>query len=75
MIPTPHPALGVVRENKVCICRLFEKDATHAKDNERRNMAAELKSLGAWKRAFEEGGLKDDGSKRKKPLSDASVLT
>ena len=59
MILTSHPALGVVRENKVCIRRLFEKDAEiHTKDDERCNMAAELKSLGAWKRALEEVGLR-----------------
>jgi hypothetical protein len=68
---------AVVRGNKVCIRRLFEKGAEiHAKDNEgrtARDMAAELKSLGAWKRALEEGGFTEDGSKRKKPLSDVSV--
>ncbi|KAH9052196.1 DHHC palmitoyltransferase-domain-containing protein [Lactarius vividus] len=36
-------------------------------------MAVELKSLGAWKRALEEGGFKEDGSKRKKPLSDRNT--
>ena len=67
---------AVVRGNKVCIRRLFEKGAEiHAKDNEgrtARDMAVELKSLGAWKRALEEGGFTEDGSKRKKPLSDVS---
>ena len=70
---------AVVRGNKVCIRQLFEKGAEiHAKDNEgrtARDMAVELKSLGAWKRAFEEGGFMEDGSKRKKPLSDVGVLT
>ena len=65
---------AVVRGNKVCILKLFEKCAEiHAKDNEgrtARDMAAELKSLGAWKRALEEGGFTEDGSKRKKPLSE-----
>ncbi len=65
---------AVVRGNKVCIRRLFEKGAEiHAKDNEgrtARDMAVELKSLGAWKRALEEGGFTEDGSKRKKPLSE-----
>lgn len=65
---------AVVRGNKVCILRLFEMGAEiHAKDNEgrtARDMASELKSLGAWKRALEEGGFTEDGSKRKKPLSE-----
>lgn len=67
---------AVVRGNKVCILRLFEMGAEiHAKDNEgrtARDMASELKSLGAWKRALEEGGFTEDGSKRKKPLSEVS---
>jgi hypothetical protein len=33
-------------------------------------MAVELKSLGAWKRALEEGGMNEHGVKRGKPLSD-----
>jgi palmitoyltransferase len=65
---------AVVRGNKVCILRLFEMGAEiHAKDNDgrtARDMASELKSLGAWKRALEEGGFTEDGSKRKKPLSE-----
>jgi palmitoyltransferase len=67
---------AVVRGNKVCILKLFEKGAEiHAKDNESRtarDMAVELKSLGAWKRALEEGGFTEDGAKRKKPLSEVS---
>ena len=69
---------AVVRGNKVCLLKLFEKDAEiHAKDNEgrtARDMAVELKSLGAWKRALEEGGFTEDGSRRKKPLSEVSIL-
>jgi palmitoyltransferase ZDHHC13/17 len=65
---------AVVRGNKVCILKLFEKGAEiHAKDNDgrtARDMAVELKSLGAWKRALEEGGFTEDGAKRKKPLSE-----
>ena len=68
---------AVVRGNKVCIRRLFEKGAEiHAKDNEGRtvrDMTAELKNLGAWKFALEKGGLTEDGSKRKKSLSDVGV--
>lgn len=68
---------AVVRGNKVCILKLFEKGAEiHAKDNEgrtARDMAVELKSLGAWKRALEEGGFTEDGSRRKKPLGEVGV--
>jgi palmitoyltransferase ZDHHC13/17 len=67
---------AVVRGNKVCIRRLLEKGAEmHAKDNEgrtARDMAVELKSLGPWKRALEEGGFTENGSKRKKPLGEVS---
>jgi palmitoyltransferase ZDHHC13/17 len=70
---------AVVRGNKVCILKLFEKGAEiHAKDNEgrtARDMAVELKSLGAWKRALEEGGFTEDGSRRKKPLGEVGVRT
>ena len=40
-----------------------------------RDIAVELKSLGAWKRALKEGGYTEDGSKRKKPLSDVRVCS
>jgi ankyrin repeat protein len=67
---------AVVRGNKICIFKLFEKGAEiHAKDNEgrtARDMAVELKSLGAWKRALEEGGFTEDGAKPKKPLSEVN---
>jgi ankyrin repeat protein len=70
---------AVVRGNKVCILKLFEKGAEiHAKDNEgrtARDMAVELKSLGAWKRALEEGGFTEDGSRRKKPLGEVGIFT
>ncbi|KAF6750426.1 hypothetical protein DFP72DRAFT_911142 [Ephemerocybe angulata] len=36
-------------------------------------MAVELKSLGAWKRALEEGGMNEHGVKRAKPLSDRNT--
>ncbi|CCM05821.1 uncharacterized protein FIBRA_08055 [Fibroporia radiculosa] len=65
---------AVVRGNRVCIRRLIESGADiNAKDGEgrtARDMAIELKSLGAWKRALEEGGMNEDGSKKRKPLSD-----
>ena len=67
---------AVVRGNRVCIRRLLEQGAEiNAKDNEgrtARDMAVELKSLGAWKRALEEGDFTEDGLKRKKPLSEVS---
>jgi ankyrin repeat protein len=67
---------AVVRGNRICIRRLLEHSAEiSAKDNEgrtARDMAVELKSLGAWKRALEESDFTEDGIKRKKPLSDVS---
>lgn len=69
---------AVVRGNRVCIRRLLEHGAEiNAKDNEgrtARDMAVELKSLGAWKRALEEGDFTEDGLKRNKPLSDVSSI-
>lgn len=65
---------AVVRGNRVCIRRLIECGADiAAKDGEgrtARDMAVELKSLGAWKRALEEGGLNEEGIRKKKPLSE-----
>ena len=69
---------AVVRGNRVAIRRLIEKGADlTAKDGEDRtprDMAAELKSLGAWKRALEEGGMDEHGIKRGKPLSDVCFV-
>ena len=69
---------AIVRGNRVCIRRLIENGADiSAKDGEgrtAREMAVELKSLGAWKRALEEGGMNDDGIKRPKPLSDVGFV-
>jgi len=68
---------AVVRGNRVAIRKLIEKGADlTAKDGEDRtprDMAAELKSLGAWKRALEEGGMDEHGVKRGKPLSDRNT--
>ncbi|KAF8626642.1 hypothetical protein AX15_004736 [Amanita polypyramis BW_CC] len=68
---------AVVRGNRVCIRRLIEKGADlTAKDSEGRtprDMAVELKSLGAWKRALEEGGMNEYGVKRSKPLSERNT--
>jgi ankyrin repeat protein len=68
---------AVVRGNKICIRRLVEHGAeVGAKDNEgrtARDMAVELKSLGAYKRALEEGALNEDGSLKKRPLSEVST--
>lgn len=68
---------AVVRGNKVCIRRLVEKggdvSAKDGEDRTPRDMAVELKSLGAWKRALEEGGMNEYGVKRSKPLSDRNT--
>ncbi|KAJ6626002.1 hypothetical protein B0H10DRAFT_569190 [Mycena sp. CBHHK59/15] len=68
---------AVVRGNRVSIRRLIDKGADlHAKDNEGRtprDMAVELKSLGAWKRALEEGGWDEEGVKRGRPLSERNT--
>ncbi|KAJ3474072.1 hypothetical protein NLI96_g12663 [Meripilus lineatus] len=68
---------AVVRGNRVCIRRLIECGADiAAKDGEgrtARDMAVELKSLGAWKRALEEGGLNEEGIRKKKPLSERNT--
>ncbi|RDB17708.1 Palmitoyltransferase AKR1 [Hypsizygus marmoreus] len=68
---------AVVRGNRMIIRKLIEKGADlTAKDGEDRtprDMAVELKSLGAWKRALEEGGMNEYGVKRGKPLSDRNT--
>ncbi|KAH9886691.1 DHHC palmitoyltransferase-domain-containing protein [Cubamyces lactineus] len=68
---------AVVRGNRVCIRRLIEAGAdVHAKDGEgrtARDMAVELKSLGAWKRALDEGGFTEDGLPKRKPLSERNT--
>ncbi|KAK7448470.1 palmitoyltransferase akr1 [Stygiomarasmius scandens] len=68
---------AVVRANRMCIRRLVEHGADlTAKDGENRtprDMAVELKSLGAWKRAMEEGGMNEYGVKRAKPFSDRNT--
>ena len=65
---------AVVRGNRICIRRLIEAGGdVHAKDEEgrtARDMAVELKSLGPWKRALEEGGFTEDGIPKRRPLSE-----
>ena len=65
---------AVVRGNKVCIRRLLETGADmNARDSAGktpRDMATELRSLGAFRKALEEGGFKEDGTKLTKMLSD-----
>lgn len=65
---------AVVRGNRVILRRLIEMGADmHAKDLEGRtprDMAVELKSLGAWKRAMEEAGLTEYGVVKAKPLNE-----
>ena len=67
---------AVVRGNKICIRRIIESKAEiGAKDNEgrtARDMAVELKSIGAYKRALEEGALNEDGSPKKRPMTEVS---
>ncbi|KAH7924191.1 hypothetical protein BV22DRAFT_1120343 [Leucogyrophana mollusca] len=68
---------GVVRGNRVILRRLIEMGADiHAKDTEGRtprDMAVELKSLGAWKRALEEGGMTEYGVRKTKPLNERNT--
>ena len=80
MIPASHPCIGPSYIGiKICIHQLFEKGAEiHTKDNKgctahdmATDKAMELKSLGAWNM---ERGFMEDGSKRKKLLSNVSVL-
>ncbi|KAJ7790861.1 ankyrin repeat-containing domain protein [Mycena olivaceomarginata] len=66
---------AVVRGNRVAIRRLVEKGAA-AKDAEGCtpcHMAVELKSLGAWRRALEEGGWDEEGVKRKTVLGERNT--
>lgn len=69
---------AVVRGNRVCIRRIIESGGdVSAKDGEGRtprDMAVELKSLGPWKRALEEGGMDEYGVMKKKPLSEVCGL-
>ena len=68
---------AVVRGNKVCIRKLIEAGADlNARDENGktpREMAIELKSIGAYRRALEEGGMSEDGHRKSKPLSDRST--
>lgn len=68
---------AVVRGNRVILRRLVEMGADiHAKDAEGRtprDMAVELKSLGAWKRAMEEGGMSEFGVKKTTPLNEVGT--
>ena len=69
---------AVVRANRLIIRKLVEHGAElTAKDGENRtprDMAVELKSLGAWKRALEEGGMNEYGIRKLKPLSNVRPL-
>ncbi|KAI5115998.1 hypothetical protein M0805_009257 [Coniferiporia weirii] len=68
---------AVVKGNRNCIRKLVEKGADLTAKNREgktpRDMAAELKSLGAWKRALEEGGMLEDGAQKQKPLSERNT--
>ncbi len=68
---------SVVRGNKVCIRKLIEAGADlNARDENGktpREMAIELKSISAYKRALEEGGMSEDGHRKSKPLNDRNT--
>jgi ankyrin repeat protein len=68
---------AVVRGNKVCIRKLVEAGADlNARDENGktpREMAIELKSISAYKRALEEGGMSEDGHRKSKPLNDRNT--
>jgi len=68
---------AVVRGNKLCIRNLLECGADISAKDENgktaKDMATELKSLGSYRRAFEEAGLNVDGSKKKQLLSDRNT--
>ncbi|KAG8908849.1 palmitoyltransferase akr1 [Tulasnella sp. 403] len=68
---------AVVRGNKWCIRKLIEAGADiNARDDAGKtpkDMAVELKSLGPWKRALEEGGITEDGRKIQGPLSERNT--
>lgn len=70
---------AVVRGNKWCIRKLIEAGADlNARDDSGktpREMAAELKALGPWRKALEDGGLTEDGRKIQGPLSEVRALS
>lgn len=72
---------AVVKGNKVCIRRLVEAGADlDVKDESGKtpkDMAEELKSIGAWKKGLEDAGRKPDGREKipaLNPVSLAAVL-
>ena len=65
---------AVVKGNKVCIRKLIDAGADlNARDDKGKTpkeLAVELKALGPWKKALEEGGYTEDGRKIRGPLSE-----
>lgn len=68
---------AVVRGNKLCIRKIIEAGADlNARDNSGktpRDMALELKAIGAWRRALEEGGMAEDGARQGKPFKERNT--
>ncbi|KAJ7272011.1 hypothetical protein B0H12DRAFT_1228861 [Mycena haematopus] len=68
---------GNALDLRECNRRLLEVIVLGAKDGEGRtprDMAVEFKSIGAWKRALEEGGCDENGNKKRGPLNEWAAM-
>lgn len=67
---------AVVKGNRLCIRRLMESGsdlwAKEAGGKTPRDMALELKSIGAFKKALADIGFEEDGRRKSKPLNEVS---